>query len=283
VRLLPALLLLFGPLLCNGQAASDETVIQGPITPLNITPTFNHGYLAAYDRDGVHIYAPDGTPSTVLNPKGVIVNVDIDTDGSLAAAIEGSQPSPGLIALFTSKGFLTTSIDTGAWHPSNIVFAPDHSIWALGSEEYLLSAKPDYFILRHYSPTGDLLSEFVPRSAFPAESNPGQIFVGLWGLRAASGRLGMILRRAGDKKSDLWLETDLNGKEIGRWSGTPRAFADNGSVYAPSPQGLTRLDKLTGAWTLVAQASKDVLLGAEGNTLVFLIRGTNNFRREPQP
>jgi hypothetical protein len=185
------------------------------------------------------------------------------------------------MALFTPKGSLTLRIDTGDWHPSYVAFAPDHSLWALGSEEYLLAARPDYFVLRHYSPTGDLLGEFFPRSAFPADSNPGQIIIGTGGLRVANGRLGIILRHAANKK-DLWLETDLNGKELGRWPATPRAFTEDGSVYAPSPQGLTKLDKTTGAWNLIPQASNDILLGAEGNTLVFLIRGTNQIRRDPQ-
>src|SRR6059058_5356386 len=68
---------------------------QGGLTPLNITPTFDHGYLVAYDRDeSVDVYAPDGSlryKASAHGPDGSqarIFNAAVDADGTLAAAIE---------------------------------------------------------------------------------------------------------------------------------------------------------------------------------------------------
>jgi hypothetical protein len=270
-------------------AAGGEVVIQGDIYPLHIIPTFDHGYLAAYENGGIAVYAPDGSPAMrIAAPVGAnIVNADIDRDGSVAAAINWHSPHTGGISIFRPDGSPAGQIDTGLYQPSQVCFAPDHSIWTLGNEDLRpTSDRADNFLLQHYSHGGELLGQFFPRSSFPADINPGQVILGLWGLRIANGRIGAALSRAGESKRGLWLEADLTGNELGRWtmppSGGPAAMTDSGAVYIQGP-GILRLDRTSGSWKTVPRSSNDILMGAEGNTLVFAVRGTSRIRREVQP
>jgi hypothetical protein len=149
--------------------SAGDVVIQGAMYPLNITPTFDHGYLAAYEKGG-----------------GITVNVDIDSDGTVAAAVHSHDSLTGDIRLFSPDGSQSSRIATGPYLPSQVCFAPDHSIWALGNQDPLLARnRTDYSLLRHYSRTGDLLGEFFPRSSLPVDSDPGQNIVGMWRLRIA--------------------------------------------------------------------------------------------------
>ena len=196
--------------------------------PLNITPTFDHGYLAAYEKGGFAVCGPDGSLAmrTTSPGGGITVNVDIDSDGTVAAAVHSHDSLTGDIRLFSRDGSQSSRIATGPYLASQVCFAPDHSIWALGNQDPLLARnRTDYSLLRHYSRTGDLLGEFFPRSWFPVDSDPGQNIVGMWWLRIAGGRIGVALAMA-PHKGLLWLETDLTGAETGRWAvpcdGLPR-------------------------------------------------------------
>ena len=283
------------PLLCvvmvsATSAASDaDVVIQGNMSPLNIFPTFDHGYLATYGRDGIAVYAADGSLAMeIVRPTdGSFVNADIDSDGSVVVAVERRGPRNGSIAIFSPKGSAIGEILTSPYRPSQVCFAPDHSIWALGDEDLLPeNERTNYFLLRHYSPSGELLGEFFPRASFPADAYPGPR-VGFWGLRIDGGRIGVKLDRAAPNKRLLWLESDLDGKEIGRWAaplgGEPAALTASGAVYAESGTEITVLDRATGSWKSVPQSSNDRLLGAEGDTLVFAIHGMNAIRRDTRP
>jgi len=269
-------------------APAGEVVIQGDMYPLNIVPTFDHGYLAVYEKSGFAVYRPDGSLQmrTGSPGGGIAVNVDIDSDGTVAAAVQSHDTRTGDIRIFSRDGSPDGQIDTGPYLPSQVCFAPDHSLWTLGNENgRRIDDRPDYSILRHYSHTGDLLGEFFPRSSFPADSDPGQDIVGMWRLRIAGGRIGAALPM-GPHKGLLWLETDLTGAETGRWAvpltAAPAAMTDSGAVYV-SGEGISMLDRATVSWNSVPRSSNDILLGAEGNTLVFAIRGTNRMRRAVQP
>jgi hypothetical protein len=279
-------------------AAGGEVVIQGDISPSHALPAFDHGYLAVYEPGGTAVYAPDGSPAMkYVSPPDVLVkNADIDSDGSVAIAVDGYHSEAGRILLFSPDGAQAGQIETGAWVPSQVCFAPDHSVWALGNErvEGVKMPPPDYFLLRHYSRGGNLLGQFLRRSAFPAYShNPGPAYFvfGAWGLRIAGGRIGMRLFQTGENERDLWVEADLTGEETGRWtmtSGRPAAMTESGAVFAQGKNtqgtnGLSTLDRASGTWKAVQESSDDTLLGAEGNTLVFRIRGTNRIRRAMQP
>jgi hypothetical protein len=284
--LLPPVCILVFPALAA--TAGGEIVIQGNLYPLNITPTFDHGYLAVYEQGGFAVYAPDGSLAlrSASPGGGFTVNVDIDSDGSVAAVVHSHNSRTGDIRLFSPDGSPAGRIATDVYQPSHVCFAPDHSVWVLGSEELLpVRERTNYSLLRHYSRTGALLGEFFPRSSFPEAGDPGQVMVGMWRLRIAGGRIGAALNM-GPRKGLLWLETDLTGAETGRWAvpstAAPMAMTDNGTVYVGGG-GLFVLDRASGAWKPVPPSSKDTLLGAEGNSLVFAIRGTNQIRRAAQP
>ena len=268
-------------------AADSVIVVQGNISPLNIVPTFDHGYLAVYESGGFSVYAPDG--SLAMKIATSAENVDIEPDGSVAAAIfvSGRGPGTGGIRIFNPDGSVASQIATGTYLPSHVCFAPDRSIWTLGNEGWQTAGnQADYFLLRHYSRSGELLGQFLPRSSFPAEANAGQVVVGLWELRIAGGRIGAIMLNAGEKMRSLWLESDLHGQETGRWitsGGTPVAMTESGAVYAQNSEGISVLDRASGSWKRVPQSSSDILLGAEGNALVFEVKGMNRIRRAAQP
>jgi hypothetical protein len=80
----------------------------------------------------------------------------------------------------------------------------------------------------------------------------------------------------------LWLELDLDGHELARRTGRPWAITQNGQAWSQS-NGYAIFDRATGTWQPFNGSSKDILLGAEGNTLVFQTRGTNTLRRALQP
>src|SRR5215469_10159386 len=68
-------------------AASDserEVVYRGDsLTPMNITPTFDNGYLVVYDRSNVALYTPDGTRAYRIKTPGAarIPNVAVNGSG----------------------------------------------------------------------------------------------------------------------------------------------------------------------------------------------------------
>jgi len=264
--------------------AKREVFYAGDITPANCTPTFDNGYLAAYDQDGgVLVYALDGSLAFQFSPprqNASVVNVAVDVDGVAALAVEG-PPGRGGISIVDSKGVQIRWIDTGDYVPSGLAFAPDHSLWTTGSkpEVFLDTALPEYEILRHYCGDGRELGRYLPRSSFaqefPAGSgiSPSHVIIGLWQLRVAAGRVGVLL--AG-KDNHLWVETDMSGGEAGRWrmDGHPSAITADGTVYAATPKGILALDRRSGQWKPTALHVPDgILLGAEGAQLVFHIRG----------
>jgi len=261
-----------------------EVSFAGDIIPANCTPTFDNGYLAAYDLDGgALVYAPDGSLAFRFSPpreNAFVVNVAVDVDGVAALAVEG-PPGRGGISIVDPKGVQLRWIDTGDYVPSGLSFAPDHSLWTTGSKPEVLSDRelPEYEILRHYSRESRELGRYLPRSSFaqefPAGSgiSPSHVIVGLWELRVAAGRVGVDL--AG-RDGHLWVETDMSGGEAGRWrlDGHPSAITADGTVYAGTAKGILALDRGSGQWKPTAVHVPDgILLGAEGAQLVFKVRG----------
>ncbi len=74
-------------------AQTHDVHLRGGLTPLVMTPTFDHGNLVAYDRDlsNVEVYASDGSlryRASAHGPDGSqaqIENAAVDADGTLAA------------------------------------------------------------------------------------------------------------------------------------------------------------------------------------------------------
>lgn len=200
------------------------------------------------ERVGVCVFARWNLRLQHFPPEhGVIHNVTVDTDQTAAAAVEVGGKS-GVISIFEGTGSPIRAIETGKYLPSFVCFAPDHSIWTTGRQQrQSLSDKPEYFILRHFFRDGEELGTFLPRSSFEADDRTGpvMVIVGLPGLRAANNRIGALLNYGGNGEKALWVETDLNGKEIGRWrvniDGFPSVFTPNGIVYAGVVGGISTL------------------------------------------
>lgn len=125
------LTLIAAAVLCSANAsdAIRELQYQGDLAPRNISPTFDHGYLAVYDTGGAaSIYSREGTP-VYTNPKpdkGFIANLAVDDDGVSAAAI--SYHTHGAIAVTAADGSTSNVIQAPGFVPSYVTFAPDHSI-----------------------------------------------------------------------------------------------------------------------------------------------------------
>ena len=267
-------------------AASDGAiVIQGEIGPLNISPTFDHGYLATYEIEGIAVYSRDGSLAMrIAHPAdGHFRNADIDSDGSVVAGVGRGGNRDGSIMVFNADGTKAHEIMTGSYQASEACFAPDGSLWALGDEHLRPESDPTTdFLLRHYSREGTLLGGFLPRSSFPLDVYPGGPRIGGWRLRIAGGTIGVKLSGAGANKQVLWLETDLEGKEIGRWTvprgAEPVAFTASGAVYAQVGAEITLLDHASGTWKPLTISPAGRLQGAEGDTLVSSLPGNTILR-----
>jgi hypothetical protein len=248
------------------------------LRPLNMPPTFAGGYLAVHDRGGIAVYSRDGTLRYRIPyeypPGGSIRNVAVDTDGTAAATVDFWNK--GGISLWNTEGTKIRDIDTGEYVPSFVAFAPDHSVWTTGTRTRARPEnKTDYLVLRHFSREGALRGAYLPRSSFASDREPAESITALPGIHIANGRVGMYLPGGGNRQR-VWVETDLNGKELGRWlmnsGGHPAAMTHSGAVYARGVSGLLILDRAAGQWSPVSLPSDGILIGAEGESLVFADR-----------
>ena len=296
--LLMLLLIISG---ASASAQANDVHYQGQLTPLNITPTFDHGYLVVYDWDHrVDVFAADGALmySAAANVPGSawssIENCAVDADGTMAMAVRPASepriPHGGGIALFDRTGAQIRFISTGGYLPSQVAFGPDHSIWTIGwLGDSNASLTADYSTLRNYARDGNEVGEFLPRASFPYGKDliGGEPLIlpklGLWELRVANERVEVVLHRA-----HLWVQTDLNGREMGRWDtqpdGPPWAITQDGKAWRLAGRRLQVFDRSAGVWHEVAFDAPDGrLLGAEGNRLVFLLRDLHTLRWAPAP
>ena len=283
-------------------AQVHDVFCQRSLAPLNDTPTFDHGYVVAYDWDHrVDVFAPDGTllysvSATVPGSAwAMIENGAVDSDGMMAAAVRRVSAAGiaggGGIALFDRKGSQIRFLDTGRSLPTQGAFSPDHSIWTIGwLDDNADSLTADYAILRNYSRDGRELGEFLHRASFPygKDLDPGDPLimpmVGLWELRVANERVEVILPRA-----HLWVQTDLKGRETGRWeiSGGRRPFAitqDGRAWSSIDGRHLRVFDRSVGVWrTVPFDVPQGVLVGADGNSLVYVLADRSTVRWAPAP
>lgn len=281
-------------------AAPREVNYAGSLTPLNITPTFDKGYLFVYAGHEINVFGPDGTQlygisAQVENAKIVSIdNAAVDTDGTIAGAVsysaDGSSRSEGGgIAVFDQSGKQVRFFETGRYHPTQIAFGPDHSIWTLGWPG-VQHWEDDFFILRNYSKDGEELGHFLPRSSFDREPDPIGPEIGAWQLRVIGGRVGAVIyespvyRQEQKYRAMVWVETDLKGQELGRWevgaNPAPEAFTKSGRLYMREGQSVSIFDRSTKTWRRVAVSADGILQGADGDNLVFL-KGSNTLRWVP--
>lgn len=288
--------------LSGGSATAQvhDVNYQGSLGPLNITPTFDHGYLVVYDRDDeVEVFAPDGAlmysvPAKVPGcARAWIRNGAVDTDGTMAAAVQGvsdkGKPGSSGVALFDRVGSQFRFVDTGGYLPTQVAFGPDHSVWTIGYLGLTMASfAADYAILRNYARDGRELGQYLPRASFPKDIRGGgpliDPMVGRWELRVTGEQVDIIMHRAA-----LWVQTDLKGKERGRWDiahdgGWPFAITQDGKAWHADPHSLTVFDRAAGVWRAVpCDLPSGNLVGAEGNNLVFMLAHQNTLRWVPAP
>ena len=288
--------------LCNAALAAEsrEVYYQGFLVPQSIVPTFDKGYLLVYNFEKIDVYAPDGSPLYSVSaevPNAKIANIQnaaTDVDGTMAGAVYYARERArgGGIVLFDRSGKQTRFFDTGKYWPTQVCFAPDHTIWTLGWQGPETSGPhDDYFVLRNYSQDGQELGAFLPRSTFEPESDPVGPMIGGWRLRIMNNRIGavfyggMILGPRHKSRPMQWIEVDLKGKLLGRWEvgaeWPPEAFTQSGALYTHSGDAVLVFDRSTKAWRPVAGTPAGFLLGADGNSLVFEVRGTSRLRWVP--
>lgn len=246
------------------------------LTPGNIRPLYDNGYLVVWGLGNASVYTPEGSLAYVIPGPGKgrsMTNVAVDTDRTAVVAVHDSER--GGLSIFGPTGAPVGFIDTDRFQPAYVAFAPDHSIWTTGGyEPHSRDDQPDYFMLRHFSRDGKELGAFLLRSAFGSEAVSRAI--GRSDLRIANNRIGALLSYLGHRDEALWVETDLEGKELGRWktrSIWPVAFTSSGALYGEGESGIFEFDRAASQWKPVSISAPGRLLAADGESLVFVTRG----------
>ena len=270
-----------------GHAAFAQTLVKefnygGNLAPIKCAPTFDNGHLIIYASQwSVTIRPPQGAPAVTLSSQtpaagASMLNAAVDTDGVIAASVLGGKTIG--IAIFRPDGSQERIIETGPYLPETIRFGPDHSIWTMGEPIPHVKPQPDYAVLRNYARDGRLIGAYLPRSTFKADAMlvPGNH--GFVLLHVAGGRVGMMMDFTQDGREVQWLETDLLGKETGRWD-LPRGYwvqgvATDGTVYATGNPGspIVAFHRATQEWRPLSIPAEGKLVGVDGQHLVFLQR-----------
>ena len=297
------LLLIAVILACTAVAQVEDVYYQGDIAPRNIMPSFDKGYLVAYEsNDAISLYGREGklaykaTPTFPGTDFVQIHDAAADTDGAMVASVESGWRDPhhvvrhGMLAVFSPSGVEYNMIDTGIdWAPVEACFAQDHSIWTLGWRGINSKATTDYGILRHYDREGHLLGEFLPRSSFAQE--PVGPHVGGWHMTASTNRIAFtvythsVLAQGMQHRLGQWTEVDFQGN-IARKLELPRgwavcAFTANGTVYAADKNVYQVFDSSIGTWRPIPGVQGGWLNGADGDILAFTIANKNMVSRTP--
>lgn len=82
----------------------------------------------------------------------------------------GRYDDHNFIALVGQGGTVSRLIDTGAYGAVRVCTAADDSIWTLGQNSDTQTAKTDYSMLQHRSPTGELLGQYLSYSSLSAKT-----------------------------------------------------------------------------------------------------------------
>jgi hypothetical protein len=263
-------------------------------------PTFDRGYVFQMDGTGaapptlLAVFGPDGEMEyrvSVRAPDGSIAYMKraaADTDGNVIVSVwyggyGGNAPiKGGGIAFFDKSGAQTRFLDTGRFIPNGLCFGPDNSVWTAGAQfgSHDGESHTDYAIVRKYSVDGEQVGAYLSRSSFPAGLPPGDAGISTW-VKAASDRIGVMTTPGENGGDPVFIELNLQGKEIGRWKVKPPestahwAYTADGRLFAAryvpgEPKKLFAFDKTNESWRAMASsAGTAVLLGADGNNLVY--------------
>lgn len=271
-----------------------------------IAPKFQNGRLiswrfetAAADQN-VFIYSKTGEliGSRALGPSGALKvrlhDVAVDASGAIAGVGQAVDSEGRLAQFLAIVPNAQSAVSIHRLNPlvgNRVAFASDSTVWLLvsrsdegGGED---ASQGDYEVVRHYSSTGSLLGEMVPRSSlhglFPISGGTGgndRTF-----LAANGERIGVYLGTSG-----RWMEwktgklTECSFSVPLRAGQAPIALSD---VVVPARGGpialfehmagfgLYQLDCERGSWTVLSlfgsgdRQSVTNLLGIDGSEMVF--------------
>jgi hypothetical protein len=287
--------------------AADESareIVYLTMTYPGRVPIFDNGYMfkintapqsgpapdsfGAWDTEGQWMYqayftTPDGTPAAV---RSAAADTDKTVIASIGYGVRGGYK--GGIAFLDPTGKQVRFVSTDRYQPMALCFAPDHSIWAAGWQR---SPKGDvedpsgYSIVHKFSSDGTPAGEFLLRSEFPPGLPPAAS--GISWIRAADDRVGVMLYPGQTSAYPEWVELDFSGNLIGRWkigrTGQFNGFAFTADArlivlsYDPETKKyqLMSFDRKSSSWQAVDGGIKGLLLGADGNDLVFQMSDRN--------
>lgn len=260
-----------------------------------LIPKFENGYLLFLDLDcRITVYAPGGQLAFTrdIESPGVTPchtgSAAADTDGTVAVSIvyaDRAGYTAGL-ALFDAKGRQISFSPTKQYVPSSICFDNEHTVWSIGWQRSLIrndmQEESDYPLVRRFQRDGQQIGAYLPRSLWPAKTNPASVSQGHWRIAAAKDRIGAVLL---EKRSDYgaeWVEWGLDGQLLSRTRlpkfHAGRAYTSSGRFFGcerneqTSSAECRELDKKTGRWrgTPMNLGSGNYVLGADEDHLVLL-------------
>lgn len=186
----------------------------------------------------------------------------------------------GCIDLLDLTGNVTRTINTGSYIPQQVVFAPDHTIWTVGYNAENDGAQ-DFNALHHYARTGEELGHALSWLQLAGDLKHPVIESIRGGrlLYIANDRIGW--NAALHPGPRTWIEVSFSGVLLGKYdlkttdglSLFPLAMTASGNVYAMifkfHSARFAVLDRSKGVWRKVVGDPSGVLIGSEGDDLVF--------------
>ncbi len=265
-------------------------VAQTPVTTqyenLPGVALYSNGYLLSWDSPQYTqftLYGRDAKPAFSVPERmddSSTVTWAVDSDGVVAGAYRPRHLMEGRIDLLDLFGNVTRTINTGSYIPQQVVFAPDHTIWT-ASYNARNDDGQDFNVLHHYARTGEELGQALSWSQTGGDFKPPVIESprGLQLLYIANDRIGW--NEALHRGSRTWVEVSFSGVLLGKYdlkttdglSLWPVAMTADGNVYAMifkfHSARFAVLDRSKGIWQKVVGDPSGVLIGSEGDNLVF--------------
>ena len=187
------------------------------LSPLNIVPTVDNGSLAVFDWENrVQVYRMDGTKLGTYSAPGAR-SVAIGAEGRVAVAARTAIAAEGVL-LFGPAG-KTRSIEIAKFEATNVCLGADHSVWVMVRPSLDRTYDgSDYAVVRHYSWEGESIGTALLKSTLPGRRDriePSEPVTGGMGCRVFGDRVGVYLNYGG-RPDGLWVELNLEGRELGR-------------------------------------------------------------------
>lgn len=203
-------------------------------------------------------------------------------DRSLAAvglAVNGKSRMGTFIGWISPDRSKQTITRVWPFTPNVVTIAPDGTIWAVGSVAQNTARRLYDNVLRHYSPSGELLASTVLQGVRPLPNGFPDVS-GVSNLMASKDRIGWLT------SSCQYIEFSFDAVELGRYP-CPTGYAKPGDLAGVAlssaddllvgsrwlgPLAPLELNRTTGVWTPVA-VSQDYgktwrILGFDGGTMV---------------